>query len=51
MSEFSIFKNVRKCDWVLNMLRDANGKVLNIPGFGVCQVSTYASIAQDPEYA
>ena len=33
------------------MCRDANGKILNIPGFRVCQVSTYANIAQGSEYA
>ena len=27
------------------------GRVLNIPGFRVCQVSMYASIAQGSEYA
>ena len=27
------------------------GKVLNIPGFPVCQVSAYASVAEGSEYA
>ena len=27
------------------------GRVLHIPGFRVCQVSTYASVAQGSEYA
>ena len=26
------------------------GRVLNIPGFRVCQVSAYASVAQGSEY-
>ena len=51
MLEFSIFVNFCKYGWVLNMRRDTNGKVLNIPGFRVCQVSAYASIAQGYEYA
>ena len=33
------------------MLWYNNEKVLNIPGFQVCQVSAYASVAQGSEYA
>ena len=50
-SEFSIAVNFRKYDMVLYMHRDANGRVLNIPGFRVCQVSAYANIVQGSEYA
>ena len=34
------------------MRRDANyGRVLNIPGFRVCQVSANASVTQGSQYA
>ena len=46
MSEFWIFVTFRKY-----ALRFSYGKVLNIPGFRVCQVSAYASVAQGSEYS
>ena len=49
--EFWILENFRKYDSVLNMLGCNYRRFLNIPGFQVCQVSTYVSIVQGSEYA
>ena len=51
MSDFWIFVNYRKYDRDLNMSGYNYGRVLNIPGFPVCQVSAYASVAEGSEYA
>ena len=49
--EFWILESFHKYDRVLNMLGCNYRRFLNIPGFQVCQVSVYASIAQGSEYA
>ena len=47
----SEFINFRKYDKVMNESGCNYGRVLNIPGLRVCQVSEYASVAQGSEYA
>ena len=40
--------NIRK--FLLTSQRCSYGRVLNIPGFWVCQVSAYTSVVQSSEY-
>ena len=53
MSQFWIFVNFCRYDRVLNMRasRCNYGRVLNVPGFRVYQVSVYGSVAQGCKYA
>ena len=50
ISDFWKFVNFRKYGGVLNASGCNHERVSNIPGFGVCQISVYASVAQGSEY-
>ena len=54
-SKYVIVLNIHKFLWISHGSEYASGcnygRVLNIPGFQVCQISAYATVAQGPEYA